>query len=53
MGFKHETTPYTPEDLSSSDYHYSINSDIKIALDIENYQQKVCTGNLLKLPSKL
>jgi hypothetical protein len=51
IGFKHESNPYTPENITSTDYHYSINSDIKINTEIGNYLQKICTGNYSKFPS--
>ena len=51
IGFKHESIPYKQETLSSSDYHYSINSDIKIQPNIESYFQNICTGDFSNFPS--
>ena len=51
IGFKHESRPYTPENLIASDHHYSINNEIKIMVDIENYLQEINTGNFSKFAS--
>jgi hypothetical protein len=51
IGFKHESIPYTPENLVASDYHYSINNEIKIMVNIENYLQEINTGNFSKFAS--
>jgi hypothetical protein len=51
IGFKHESIQYTPENLIASDYHYSINNEIKIMVNIENYLQEINTGNFSKFVS--
>ena len=51
IGFKHESIQYTPENLTATDYNYLINSDIKISPNIENYLQKINTGDFSKFPS--
>ncbi len=51
IGFKHESLPYTPENLIASDYHYSINHEIKIMVNIKNYLQEINTGNFSKFVS--
>ena len=51
IGFKIETTPFTAENLTSADYKYSVNSDIKISIDIESYNQEIASGDFSNFPS--
>jgi hypothetical protein len=51
FGFRLETIPYIGESLNTDDYHYSINSDIKITVELEKYNCKINSGNFSKFVS--
>lgn len=51
IGFKIETTPFVAETLTASDYKYSVNSDIKVGIDIGNYNQDIASGDFSNFPS--
>lgn len=50
LGFKIETDPYHVETLTTDDYKYPV-YNVKVIPDIENYIQRLCTGDYSKSPS--